>query len=256
MNCTEIQALKHAFVDGELDLVRNMEIEQHLKTCGACARASENLQTLRTIIRSSDLHFQAPPALRRRIRSAIGEAGPRRGASLFTLWQRLKLLIPVAGIAVLALLLIPGILSHSEDRRLAQEVTSSHVRSFMASHLTDVASSDQHTVKPWFDGKIDFAPPVIQLTDHGFPLVGGRLDYLENRTVAALVYQRQKHFINIFIWPSTHDAGAKIINQKGYHLVHWSGAGMTCWAVSDLNINELTDFTRLIQAETLSAPSR
>jgi anti-sigma factor RsiW len=248
--------LKHAFVDGELDLVRNMEIEEHLKTCGGCAGACQNIQTLRAAIKSNNLHYEAPPALRRRIQSAIGDAGPRRSASLFDLWQRLKLLVPVAGIAVLALLLVPGILSRSADARLAQDVTSSHVRSLMASHLTDVASSDQHTVKPWFDGKIDFAPPVIQLADHGFPLVGGRLDYLENRTVAALVYQRQKHLINLFIWPSTHDAAAKVINQNGYHLIHWSGAGMTCWAVSDLNINELTDFTRLIQAETAPAPAR
>lgn len=125
----------------------------------------------------------------------------------------------------------------------------------MANHLTDVLSSDQHTVKPWYDGKVDFAPLVVDLKEHGFPLFGGRLDYLENRPVAALVYQRQKHFINLFIWPATNAAPLekKTFIRKGYNLIHWTDAGMTFWAVSDLNSSELHDFEELIKGH--AAPS-
>jgi anti-sigma factor RsiW len=132
---------------------------------------------------------------------------------------------------------------------ITQEIISGHVRSLMADHLTDVASSDQHTVKPWFNGKLDFSPPVKDLSDHGFPLVGGRLDYLENRPVAALVYRHRKHFINLFIWPSAHgsDIGKKTLASDGYNLIHWEESGMVYWAVSDLNIGELQEFAQLIQ---------
>ncbi|MBA3356983.1 MAG: anti-sigma factor [Pyrinomonadaceae bacterium] len=122
----------------------------------------------------------------------------------------------------------------------------------MANHLTDVPSSDQHTVKPWFDGKLDFAPPVTDLTAQGFPLVGGRLDYISNRPVAALVYQRRQHFINLFIWLSTNDSesGNKIMTRQGYNLIRWNQSGMTYWAVSDLNLNELQEFAQAVQNPT------
>ncbi|MBO0727073.1 MAG: anti-sigma factor, partial [Blastocatellia bacterium] len=173
-------------------------------------------------------------------------------------WRRLGALtigIAVVVLAILSWRFLAPLLHHPANDLLTQEVVSSHVRSLMASHLTDVSSSDQHTVKPWFNGKLDFSPPVKDLTDRGFPLVGGRLDYLNNQPVAALVYRRQLHFINLFIWPSTSagDVEERPEARQGYHLIHWTMAGMTYWAVSDLNAGELQEFVRILQNQ--SAPA-
>jgi anti-sigma factor RsiW len=140
----------------------------------------------------------------------------------------------------------------SPNNRIAQEVLASHVRSLMANHLVDVPSSDQHTVKPWFNGKLDFSPPVVDLTAQGFPLIGGRMDYLDNQPVAAVVYKHRQHIINLFIWPSTQNRGGETdtITPQGYHLIHWTKSGMTFWAVSDLNLNELQQFVQLMQNST------
>jgi anti-sigma factor RsiW len=255
MNCQEIEALKHAYADRELDLVRTTEIERHLSDCRACSQAYENIRALGSALKSADLYFKAPAQLKRRIRASLGAEHTdaptlqRSDASTLSWWQWLKWAIPVAGTALIAFLLATALIGPSTDELLAQEVAASHVRSLMATHLTDVASSDQHTVKPWFDGKLDFAPPVKDLAAQGFPLAGGRLDYLQNRPVAALIYQRHKHFVNLFIWPATRSSNTaeKLTVRQGYNLIHWNASGMTFWAVSDLNPAELREFAELIK---------
>ena len=158
----------------------------------------------------------------------------------------------MAAAAIVLLALVPFLRGPSTEEILAREVVSSHVRSLMANHLADVPSSDQHTVKPWFNGKLDFSPPVVDLANQGFALVGGRLDYLNNRPVAALIYQRDKHLINLFIWPSSEssDSGIKSEIRQGYHLFHWTRSGMTYWAVSDVEEGQLQEFVQRLQNQS------
>jgi anti-sigma factor RsiW len=249
MNCREISSLSHAYVDDELDVVRTLDLDQHFAECQSCSREHQELKALKNLLKPDGLYFEAPSQLERRVRRALAFEPPGRkpGLEWFPWWSTAA--IGVVSFAVVALLLWLTVFSPSTGDRLAQEVTASHIRSLMVDHKTDVASSDQHTVKPWFDGKLDFAPPVVDLADHGFPLIGGRLDYLQNRSVAALVYQRNKHFINVFIWPGDSRSGAarKLTTRQGYNLVQWNHAGMTFWAVSDLNAAELADFSKLLE---------
>ena len=255
MSCQETQDLIHGYVDGELDLVRSIEIERHIEGCEVCSRAYRMQQDLKRALRSAPLRFNAPQDLRSRIQSSLRKA--RKAAPEPRVFHWLPTLRWAGAVAALALLVVVGWTlgrvsrAPSGDELVAQEVLSSHVRSLMANHLADVPSTDQHTVKPWFNGKLDFSPPVEDLAKDGFPLVGGRLDYLEDRPVAALVYQRRKHFINLFIWPSTPDSGQRAVMLQGYNLIHWTHSGMTYWAASDLNNSELQEFVQLIQKSVI-----
>ena len=259
MNCQDTQTLIHGYMDGELDLVRSMEFERHLQECPACEQLHKNQQSLRSAVRNGAPYFRSPAGLEKRIHSALREAHKSEARTRAVRWRfrwrpSWAIAVSLAVVAMGAWVVTSIVPRRSAEDLLVQEVLSSHVRSLMANHLTDVASSDQHTVKPWFNGKLDFSPPVKDLSNEGFPLVGGRLDYVEGRPVAALVYQRRKHLINLLIWPSAHKAEAanKVLARQGYNLLHWAQSDMTYWAVSDLNRVELEEFVRRVSSE--SAP--
>jgi anti-sigma factor RsiW len=253
MNCKDTQNLIDGYLDDELDLVSNLEIEDHIQDCVLCAQDYKSHQLLRNGIKTGSFYFKAPTDLQTKIQSSLRKAAKAEEGRTWVLpkWW-FNIVAPMAAAAVMVLALVPFLRGPSTDELLANEVVSSHVRSLMATHLADVVSSDHHTVKPWFAGKLDFSPPVEDLAKQGYPLVGGRLDYLENRPVAALVYQRQKHFINLFIWPadSAPDVRANTVSLQGYNLAYWTKSSMTYWAVSDLNSSELQEFAQLVQNQT------
>ena len=246
MNCRDAVDLIDAYIDGELDLVKSLEIEQHLGACPACRVQYDQVRELGSGIRARAVYHAAPPALHARIAAAL----PReRGATpRFSVWAWWRAAASLALLVVLAMGLGLVLRQPDSEDRLAREVVASHVRSLMADHLMDIASSDQHTVKPWIAGKLDFSPPVKDLAAQGYPLAGGRLDYLGERSVMALVYRRHGHAINLFAWPqsSAGDSGLRSEAHRGYNLVHFSRAGMVFWAVSDLNPEELQAFVALI----------
>ena len=266
MSCEEYDTLIHGYLDGELDLLNSLRIEAHLPECASCARTYESQRALRSAMSGAKLYFKPPNDLAERIHVALHEGKKAEGRASSSVWRVRKPMpwriswpwMSLAASAVLVALVawrFGSVTSRpSPEDLLAQEVLASHVRSLMANHLTDVPSSDQHTVKPWFDGKVDFSPPVKDLSGDGFPLLGGRLDYLEDRPVAALVYQRRKHFINLFIWPSAEHSRKKSMMRQGYNLFHWMQSGMTYWAVSDLNWTELQQFVQLFQGHNGAIP--
>ncbi len=252
MICQTAQEFIHPYVDGELDLAKNLEVEQHMQECEVCASVYGNQIAVRSAFKNSSLYHFAPEKLEKRIRSSLRrEAKSEVGRRSFG-WRWVPVGVALAFVLLMALVIwraVPG-LRPSGDDLLVQEIVSNHVRSLqLENHRTDVISSDQHTVKPWFDGKLDFAPPVKDFSSQGFPLMGGRLEYLNNRAVAALIYQRQKHYINLYIWPAEQSkaAGEVAAKRQGYNLLHWANSGMNYWAVSDLNAVELHEFGRLVQ---------
>jgi anti-sigma factor RsiW len=249
VTCPDVQALLHGYLDGELDLVSALRLERHLGDCAACRGAYLGQRALQGALRAAPLRWEAPPALEGRVRSALRESGrPPLRLSL----SRKRLGLAAAAAALLALAgwaLARTWLTPTAEDLLAQEVVASHVRSLMADHLADVASSDRHTVKPWFQGRLDFPPEVRDLGAEGFRLTGGRLDYLAERPVAALVYQRRKHVLNLFTWPAGEegDQPPRAATRRSYQLVRWRQGGMNYWAVSDLNAAELLQFAQLLR---------
>jgi anti-sigma factor RsiW len=268
--CDDNARLLHGYLDGELDLVRSLEIEEHLKTCPDCAQELWNQQTLRKAFRSSSLYDRAPSGLADRIRGAIALEAPsatvekspagqaptsKQKASMVSLtskraaWGWLAVAAAILMVLAMSWRIAPGLGWRANSDLLTQEIVSSHIRSLQPDHLFDVRSTDQHTVKPWFNGKLDFSPPVRDLSEDGYPLVGGRLDYVDHRAVAALVYQRRQHLINVFIWPEAKgtEEALQTSSVQGYNIIPWEGGGMYQCAVSDLNKGELEQFTELLR---------
>ena len=272
MNCEEAIRLMDGYLDGELDPITSQAIEQHLRDCGRCDQAYKTHGSLIRAIANATPYFKASVELRERIQSSLREGtteqplrnGVRGAQVLFhkrqpesrpsrweTPWNWLGLAAAIIFAAIIALNVVPRLQRPGADQFLATQLIASHVRSLMANHLTDVASSDQHREKPWLDAKLDFAPAVVDLSEKGFPLIGGRLDYLDNRPVAALIYQRRKHFLNLFVWPAGSDAarGAKAMTRQGYQLLHWVDSDFNYWVVSDVNGEELQEFKELFEEQ-------
>src|SRR5580765_6158434 len=239
-----IREVLHAYVDGELDLANARAAERHLQTCAGCRETERAIRELRSALTSDATAYRTPAHLRKNVRAALRREAKSSRQTLSP-W-----LMFATGAAFAAVILGFALFQTTRATRtnaIVDQVVANHVRSLLAVQLVDVVSSDQHTVKPWFDGKIDFAPEVRDLSANGFPLVGGRLDYLDGKTVAALVYQRNKHPINLFITPdpTNHSASPIVMTRRGYNVFSWTNNGMKCWAVSDLNETELRQFTEL-----------
>lgn len=245
MSCPHTEQEVTAYLDGELGLTSALAFERHLEECPDCARALAAQRALREAIEAADLRFRPAPGLARRLRRAAAPEAPR-----WLSWR---------GLQTVAALLLVAVASWSLGRvwpprpapSLADEVVASHIRSLLAGHPADVVSSNQHTVKPWFTGKLDYSPTVIDLADRGFPLTGGRLDYLDHHAVAALIYRADKHVINVFTWPTSYGmdgSGLAATSRQGFHVVHWTRGGMSWWAVSDASEERLRLLARLLGA--------
>jgi anti-sigma factor RsiW len=258
MTCQESMRLLPGYFDSELDLVHTLEIEDHLRTCAACTSTLEADRALRTTIARSNLRFSAPPNVVRNVRAAVVNSFPQeKSASKSWSWNWGVAATAAALIfcVFLMLKLLPASAPNNSTVSVAQEAIADHIRALMPGHLSDVESTDQHTVKPWFDGKLDFAPPVENFTAQGFPLIGGRLDYLDHHPAAALVYQRRKHFISVFLLPATDepDHAESQTTERGYNVISWTRGAMNYWLVSDLNPVELEELAKLLQGEQPSA---
>lgn len=242
MTCS--QELLEAYFDRELDASRNAALERHLDECATCAEALARLQTQRSDIRASAPYYAAPPDLQQAIVNRLRNLDARDTRPEGR-WRW----IAIAATLLLAASLAWNLLElrpRAADRELAEAVVADHIRSLIGPHLLDVPSSDRHTVKPWFAGKLDFSPDVRDLTSDGFPLEGGRVDYLAGRTVAALIYRRGQHIINLFEWPQSGSQGIGSFDRNGFHTLHWTSGGMTYWAVSDVAAPDLEHFRTLV----------
>src|SRR5580704_13313120 len=251
MTCEETRILVHALVDGELDAGHAREVEAHLASCPDCAAQLRDYRVMRQALSAPSLRHQAPAALRARIEGAL----PARRAvapSRRSLLQGLAMGSVLSG--ALAASLVVFVMRQEEDQRILGDAVSAHLRSLQGDHLIDVQSTDQHTVKPWFNGRLDLAPPVVDLTAQGFTLIGGRLDYIDGRPVAAIVYKRRAHVINLFVQQipaqvSGPERRAAIEQLQGFNVWRWSRADLGFWAVSDINAEELQEFGEKLEAE-------
>jgi anti-sigma factor RsiW len=231
------------YFDGELDAAQQEEFRLHVTECPACSGIYSRLLEQRAEIRSGALYHEAPPDLLNSVRRALrSEPLPARTGY----WR------PLAIAASLLLVASVGwnifqLRSHRAATDLTQTILDDHLSSLIGSHLLDVVSSDQHTVKPWFAGKLDFSPEVKDLAEQGFPLAGARVDYIAGRRVAALIYHRRQHVISVFIWPDAAAVESGPVVRNGYNLLRWNAAGMAYWAVSDASATELSNLRSLLQ---------
>jgi anti-sigma factor RsiW len=239
--CADQELLLGGLVDGELDAANVAMVEAHVARCEGCREELERLQAVRTLLRSEAVRHRAPEALSRRVASLPELAPKAANANRVPRW-----LAPALGGALAASLATVAILPSASSSVVEEELISSHVRSLQPGHLTDVQTTNQHIVKPWFNGRIDFSPPVPELADQGFPLAGGRLDSIDGKTVAAIVYHRRLHTVNLFIWPAK-DAAERSFVKDGFAVKEWSRNGLRFAAISDIPPAELQQFHKLFE---------
>jgi anti-sigma factor RsiW len=253
MNCQECYDYIDAYIDNELDVAATILVKQHLRDCFRCQQLLEARKAVGALLDNPQVSFEAPDSLFEKIQSVLpaarSDVKQRSGSRFVIPWFSVPLALAATIAVVLGLVFLNqgGMFDRSRGNALAQDVISSHVRSLLATHLLDVPSTDQHTVKPWFDGKLKFSPPVRDFADHGFRLIGGRLDYINGREVAALVYQLRLHVVNLFIWPleSGRNTAAESFTKDGYNVSHWDRDGFEFWAVSDVNAEDPRAFADL-----------
>jgi mycothiol system anti-sigma-R factor len=249
VNCELTSQSLHGYLDGELDAVRAAEFERHLESCAECIAELEAQESLRASLQQAQLRERAPSALRKKVLHSLPKpaVAPRLAFTLSWQWLAAAALVLLA-IAAGGWRLVSTRLDLLGEQRLSAEIVDAHVRSLQPGHLSDVISTDQHTVKPWFNGKVDFAVPVRDFADEGFPLQGGRLEVIDGKSVAALIYGRRKHEVNLFVWPepSSGDEAAHSSTERGYQLIRWRKGGMQYWLASDLALPDLEVLQHLL----------
>jgi anti-sigma factor RsiW len=248
MNCS--RDLIEAYLDEELDPGLVASIEEHLSDCSSCSEAYSRFRAQMVNIGSTAPYYTAPPQLQQAVRKALLQAAANdaQTASASPRWRWLAIAATVLLALSVSWNMRPSSRPTPEADLLAENIVSDHIRSLIGTHLMDVPSSDQHTVKPWFNGKLDFSPEVKDFAAQGFLLIGGRLEYLMDRPVAALVYKRRQHIINVFTWPTVSTAKTEpVFARNGYVAVHWNHGSMTFWAVSDISSMELSQFESLYE---------
>ena len=254
MECNRAAGLLSGLLDAALGPIARLRVNRHVAGCDACTARLEELRAMQTAIRTNLPYHRAPPGLAARIGAALErESPPLRATAAVRPWFRWPafgmagtgLAGALAGVALTVL--VVGGQSGGQDE-VMQSVIGGHIRSLQAEHLTDVPTSDQHTVKPWLSARLDVSPPVRDLKDEGFPLVGGRMDYVDGHQAAAVVYRRAKHVINLFAWasPGRPDMPFHAEAQQGFNLVTWRRGGITYYAVSDVEAAQLAEFARLV----------
>ena len=264
MNCSDTKRLIDAYLDNELDLRGALEIEEHVARCPGCGEEERALRELQASARANLIRYAPSPEFEARLREALhveeppvpvesvesSPKPPRAARHLRRAWKWAAL-APFAAAAALLVVAGPRLWPAPSEASVADAVIAAHVRSLLANHLTDVASSDQHTVKPWFQGKLDYSVSVTDWAAEGYPLAGGRLDYVEDTPAAALVYRRAQHVVNLFVWPSKRagDEPLRRLSRRGYSAYCWAKDGMHYWAVSDLNEAELQKFVELVRRQ-------
>jgi anti-sigma factor RsiW len=258
MNCDDSRIYLPAYLDDELDVAESLRVQKHLGECGGCRQAQNEQLALRSALRKPDLFSYPSADFSKRIQTAVRSAAKKETRSQRSSWfESLRFesfrWVPAAAV-LLIVTTVGGFFAVNSSRSshqqlIASAVLAGHIRSLQPNHLIDVPSSDRHTVKPWFQGRLDFSPPVPDLSELGWALIGGRLDYVDGRPVAALIYQRRMHNINVFLWPNHGSADGTIKQEEaqGYQILHWNGAEMTYWVVSDLNNAELLELARALR---------